>query len=324
MLAPFLVPLLWSIVLAITTWPALVWLRKSVPSPSWLAPFILTSALGVILVVVLVPLPWRLASELQNIGDFLRRVEPDKASALVRGTPFIGPQLADLVRQSLSSTGGVIALIGEHREVILKFATSLARGALSTVLIAAASLVGCNILYRCGDGLFQQLRNILERIGGESIPKLLDTAHQTVRSAAYSVLATAVAQGTLAGIGFLVSGAPSPMSLAVLSMIVSLIPFGTPLIYVPVSLYLIFFSGLPWFYGAGLLFWGVAVISTIDNLLRSVFISQATKTPPILVFIGVVGGIAAFGALGVFIGPAIIAVAQWLWLDFAKPERIRI
>jgi predicted PurR-regulated permease PerM len=58
----------------------------------------------------------------------------------------------------------------------------------------------------------------------------------------------------------------------------------------------------------------------VDNLLRPLFISQSTKVSPILVFIGVLGGIAAFGLIGVFIGPALMAVAHWLWIDFSRAE----
>jgi predicted PurR-regulated permease PerM len=65
--------------------------------------------------------------------------------------------------------------------------------------------------------------------------------------------------------------------------------------------------------------WGVCVVSTIDNLLRSLFISQTTSLSPVLVFIGVIGGVLSFGLLGIFVGPALIAIAQILWLDLAKP-----
>jgi predicted PurR-regulated permease PerM len=68
----------------------------------------------------------------------------------------------------------------------------------------------------------------------------------------------------------------------------------------------------------GLLVWGIVVVSTVDNFLRSVLISQATQVSPVLVFIGVVGGVLSFGLLGVFIGPAIIGIATTLWRDFAE------
>jgi predicted PurR-regulated permease PerM len=89
-----------------------------------------------------------------------------------------------------------------------------------------------------------------------------------------------------------------------------------------VAAYLIFFSDLPWFYGVGLLAWGIACISTVDNLLRSALISQATHVSPIIVFIGVLGGVLAFGLLGVFVGPALMGVAQSLWLELAQESSI--
>jgi len=169
-----------------------------------------------------------------------------------------------------------------------------------------------------------QCRAVLRKLEGPRIDAICDTIGATVRGAAYSVVATAIAQGSLAGIGFTVAGAPLPVLLALSTMVLSLLPFGAPLLYVPVSAYLIFFTDLPWYNGAGLLLWGVGFISTVDNFLRSVLISQATQASMVLVFVGVVGGVVAFGLLGVFIGPALISVAHMLWRDFAaesKPVR---
>jgi predicted PurR-regulated permease PerM len=94
--------------------------------------------------------------------------------------------------------------------------------------------------------------------------------------------------------------------------------------YVPVALYLLFFSGLPWYHGVGLAVWGIVVVSTVDNILRPLFISHTTKLSAMLVFIGVLGGVTAFGLLGVFIGPALIAIAHWLWRELAAPGAARV
>jgi predicted PurR-regulated permease PerM len=94
--------------------------------------------------------------------------------------------------------------------------------------------------------------------------------------------------------------------------------------YVPVALYLLFFSGLPWYHGVGLAVWGIVVVSTVDNILRPLFISHTTKLSAMLVFIGVLGGVTAFGLLGVFIGPALIAIAHWLWFELAAPGPVRV
>jgi predicted PurR-regulated permease PerM len=315
---PFVTPLLWAVILATSTWPAFIGVRRTIPSPVYLAPLVTTLILGVILLLVIIPLPLQLAAEVAQLHTNLERFDLASLRELLATIPGVGPVVTRLIDKALTDPIDINSLLSEHQRAFLSFATAAARGVLSTAVITLATLIGTYVLFRHGDTLINQFRQILERIGGESIPKLLDTVNLTVRGAAYSVLATAVAQGLLAGIGYLIAGAPVPLLLALVTMIVSVIPFGPPFIYLPVAAYLLFASGLPWYHGVGLAVWGVIVVSTIDNLLRPLFISHSTKVSPILVFIGVLGGIAAFGFIGIFIGPALIAVAHWLWLDFSR------
>jgi predicted PurR-regulated permease PerM len=191
---------------------------------------------------------------------------------------------------------------------------------MDTIAVVFMTLVGCFILYNRGELLVAQTRTIARKLGATRADYLFDYITMTVRGAAYSVVATAVAQGTLAGIGYAIAGAPLPALLALCTMVLSLIPFGAPIIYVPVAAYVLFATGQPWYYGVGLLVWGIACISTIDNLLRSILISKTTRVSGIIVFMGVLGGVLAFGLLGVFIGPALVGVAQTLWLDLAQGE----
>lgn len=203
---------------------------------------------------------------------------------------------------------------------MITFAGSAARGMLITVAHLIATLVGCFIFYRYGDDLICQLYSAFRRIAGDRIAHVLDAIAPTVRGAAYSVIATAAAQGTLAGVGYYVAGAPMPLLLGALTGVVALIPFGPPFIYLPVAGYISLFTPLPWYHAVGIILWGVLVVSSVDNVLRPLFLSQATRSSPILVFIGVLGGALAFGIVGVFLGPAIIAIAQLLWRDLAQPE----
>lgn len=316
---PFWIPLLWAVVLSTTTWPAYRLLRHRVPKPSYLAPFIASLVLGTILVLVLVSLPVRLTSEVKALASQLRATDPQAIAATFTSLPLVGDLIAAGVLTVLSDPGSLASLLEEHQMALLSFATSAARGLLSTTLTIIASLVGCFILYRHGEVLVAQLRTILGRIGGEHIAKLIDTVHLTVRGAAYSVIATAIAQGALAGIGYYLAGAPAPLLLGVLTLMLSFVPFGPPFIYVPVTAYVLFATDLPWYHGVGLAVWGTFVVSTVDNVLRPLFISQTTKLSTILVFIGVLGGAASWGLLGVFIGPALIAIARLFWLELARP-----
>ncbi len=316
---PFWIPLLWAVVLTTTTWPPYLRLRNKVRSPPYIAPLLASSLLGIILLLVLVSLPIQLTSEVRTLAAHIRQTDPQQLANAVAAIPVMGDFIADALLVYFSDPGSLASVLEENQAMIFSVATSAARGVLATVVAILASLVGCFILYRHGEMLVEQLRNILERIGGENIGRMIDTVHTTVVGAAYSVLATAMAQGVLAGFGYYISGAPTPLLLGVLTLIVSLIPFGPPFVYIPVSAYVLFATDLPWYHGVGLAIWGTIVVSTVDNVLRPLFISQATKLSTILVFVGVLGGVASFGLLGVFIGPALIAVAQLLWLELAQP-----
>jgi predicted PurR-regulated permease PerM len=321
-LRPFSIPLLWASVLSVTTWPLFTRLRARMPKRPWLAALILTLALGLILLLVSIPLPLRLADEALELGKRIASMDTTHIAQWGRTIPLIGDLLADKVTNLPNKDGILTTFISANQATLLAFATQAVKGIAHTLAVILMSLVGCFLLYLHGETLVSQSMSIIAKLGISRAPYLFEYVGATVRGAAYSVIATAIAQGTLAGIGYAVAGAPLPFLLAVATMIFSLIPLGAPLLYVPVAGYLIFFADQPWFYGVGLLVWGIACISTVDNLLRSVLISQATHVSPIIVFIGVLGGVLAFGLLGVFVGPALMGVAQSLWLELAQESSI--
>jgi predicted PurR-regulated permease PerM len=316
-LKPFAVPLLWASVLTIATWPLFTMLRARTPNRPWIAALVVTLALGLVLLLVSIPLPLRLADEVVELGKRLSAMDAAQVVSSIRSVPVIGDTLAHQAEALQGSEGALTAFLSTHQAILLKFATQAVMGIVDTLTVVFMSLVGCFILYLHGEKLVAQSQAIVSKLGAPHAQSIFHDVGATVRGAAYSVIATAIAQGTLAGLGYAVAGAPLPALLAVATMVLSLLPFGAPLLYVPVAAYLLFFAAQPWYYGVGLLIWGVACISTVDNLLRSVLISQATQVSAIVVFIGVVGGVLAFGLLGVFVGPALIGLAQRLWLEFA-------
>jgi predicted PurR-regulated permease PerM len=319
-LRPFVVPLLWAGVLTIATWPLFVTLRSYTPARPWLAALGLTLALGLVLLLVSIPLPVRLADEVVELGKRISTMDTTQLISSIHKFPVVGSTLAHQLETLQGREGAVTALLSTHQATLLKYATQAVVGIVDTLTIIFMSLVGCFILYLHGERLVIQAQAIVSKLGAHQAASIFHDVTATVRGAAYSVIATALAQGTLAGIGYSLVGAPLPVLLAVVTMVLSLLPFGAPLLYVPVAAYLVFFADVPWYYGVGLLVWGIACVSTVDNLLRAVLISQATRVSAIVVFIGVVGGVLAFGLLGVFIGPALIGVAQTLWVEFSETE----
>ena len=102
-------------------------------------------------------------------------------------------------------------------------------------------------------------------------------------------------------------------------MVMSLIPFGTPVVYLPVAVVVVA-NGAPLLHGILLAAWGICVVSAMDNILRPLFISQSTNMPIVLSFFGVIGGIIAFGLLGLILGPVVLAIALMLWREWAHVE----
>jgi predicted PurR-regulated permease PerM len=162
-------------------------------------------------------------------------------------------------------------------------------------------------LLRDAPELSARLAVAVERLAGDRGKHLIKVAGDTVRGVIYGILGTALVQALVAGLGFYIAGVPGVVLLSVLTFLFAVLPFGPPLIWVPASLWL-FAQGQPG-YALFMALWGLLGISSVDNFLRPYLISQGNKMPYALVFCGVIGGALAFGLVGVFLGPTLLAVA---------------
>jgi predicted PurR-regulated permease PerM len=156
---------------------------------------------------------------------------------------------------------------------------------------------------------------------------LLAVAGATIKGVVYGVLGTALAQAILAGIGFFVFQVPGALFLAFLTFIMSLLPMGPPLVWIPAVIWLVAHDRIA--AAIFLAIWGFLVISGIDNLLKPYLISRAGRLPFILVLLGALGGVLSFGLIGIFLGPILLAMGFNLVLEWsgraavAESRRIR-
>jgi predicted PurR-regulated permease PerM len=162
------------------------------------------------------------------------------------------------------------------------------------------------------------LSSAVERIAGERGQHLLEVAGNTVRGVVYGILGTALVQAVIAGIGFLIAGVPGAGVLALLTFFLSVVPVGPPLVWLPASLWLFQQGSTGW--GVFMLIWGVGV-SSVDNVVKPWIISQGSAMPFLLIFFGVIGGALAFGFIGVFIGPTLLAVGYRLVAEWFASSR---
>jgi predicted PurR-regulated permease PerM len=160
----------------------------------------------------------------------------------------------------------------------------------------------------------------LERLGGLRAQRLLAVAASTVRSVVYGVIGTALAQATLQGLGLWLAGVPAAFFLGFLTFFLSFVPLGPPMVWLSAAAWLLYNEAFGW--GLFLIGWGFFVVSGVDNVLRPYLISRGSKLPLLLVLFGVLGGLMAFGFLGIFLGPTLLGLGYVLFQEWTGgPQR---
>jgi predicted PurR-regulated permease PerM len=153
---------------------------------------------------------------------------------------------------------------------------------------------------------------VVQRFFGDSVDPYIVTAASMTRAVLYGLLVTAFAQGLIAGIGYAILGIQAPALLGAVTGVLSVVPVaGTAIVWVSLSAYLLVMGHI--WKGVILLAWGFLLVHPTDNVLRPLLISNATHVPFLLVMFGVIGGLGAFGLIGAFIGPVILAVGLAIW-----------
>ena len=185
----------------------------------------------------------------------------------------------------------------------------LLRGGLAVgqgLLQLALSIFIAFFLFRDGASISGRMHAAVKRIGNEKGLRLLTVARNTIRGVVYGILGTALVQAVLLGIGLLIAGVPGAGLLALLTFFCSIVPVvGTGLISVPSAIWLYHEGSIGW--AIFMLAWGLGV-GALDNVVKPWLISQGSDLPFLLIFFGVIGGIAVFGFIGVFLGPTLLAV----------------
>jgi len=186
--------------------------------------------------------------------------------------------------------------------VLLTVVALTGEGLLQIVLVLFIAF----FFYRDGPALVERLRDSSRRLGGELGEQMLALARSTVMGVMVGIVGTAAAQSLVALLGFLIAGVPGAVLLAAAIFFLSMIPVGPPLIWGGAAF---------WLYDQGQTGWaifmavyGVAVISSVDNFVKPLLISRTASLPILLIALGVFGGVLAFGFIGIFLGPVLLAL----------------
>lgn len=170
--------------------------------------------------------------------------------------------------------------------------------------------------YRDGDTIARELGHAAKRLFGNPYVRYVRTAGAITRAIFFGTIVSAAAQGLVAGTGYRLAGLSAPALLGALTSVLSVIPLvGTSLVWLPIAIALVVAGA--WGKGLFLLAWGMLLVHPTDNLLRPLLVSNAAKLPFLLVALGAIGGMTAFGLVGVFAGPILLGLALQLWRQWA-------
>ncbi|CRM61095.1 hypothetical protein H097_09327 [Pseudomonas sp. FH4] len=320
-MAPFWSALFWGAVLAFASWPLMRLLTRALGGRESLAAGILTLGWMLLVAVPLVWLGFNLADHVRDAVTLIKDVQVDglpEAPTWLGSIPFVGERLVGMW-DSIDQQGAALMVtikpyLGQVGNWLLARSAQIGGGILELTL----SLVFVFFFYRDGPRLAMFVHRLLERLIGERAGYYIDLVAGTVQRVVNGVIGTAAAQALLALIGFLIAGVPGALVLGIVTFLLSLIPMGPPLVWIPATAWLAWKGDYT--YAVFLGVWGTFVISGVDNVLKPYLISRGGNLPLVIVLLGVFGGLIAFGFIGLFIGPTLLAVAYSLLTDWSASQ----
>jgi len=316
---PFLPALTWATTIVVATWPLLLAVQAGLGGRRAPAVAVMTV---VLLLILVVPLYFGIAAIVENAdrvaewSKSLATVAVPQPPAWVEAIPVVGTRLAARWQQvAAARPEDVAARVAPYAQQLVVWFVSAVGGVglllvefLLTVLIAA-------ILYANGETAAHAANRFARRLVGPQGENALQLAAQAIRGVALGVVVTAIVQSALAGIGVAIVGVPFATLLTAVMFMLCIAQVGPGLVLIPAVIWVYSTNGAVW--GTGFLVWAI-LCGTIDNVLRPLLIKRGADLPLLLIFTGVIGGLIAFGVIGLFLGPVVLAVAYTLLVDWVS------
>jgi len=328
---PFLPALAWATMIVVSTWPLLLHAQAWLGGRRSLAVALMTITLLMILVV---PLYFGINAIVENAKQVagwsksVATLHVPQPPAWVEGVPLVGAKLA--ARWQHLATAGpeeLSARLAPYSEKLVRRFVGQIGGIGLLLLQFLLTVIIAAILYANGETAARGADRFARRLAGPQGENAVHLAAQAIRGVALGVVLTAIVQTGLVGLGLAAVAVPFATVLTVVAFILAIAQLGPAIVLmlIPIVIWVYSTSGAGW--GTGFLVWAI-FCTTIDNFLRPLLIKRGVDLPILLVFAGVIGGLIAFGVIGLFIGPVALAVAYTLLVDWvsdsnpsAEPEQ---
>ncbi|MGE8656757.1 MAG: AI-2E family transporter YdiK [Achromobacter sp.] len=318
-LKPFLFGLIWATTIVVATWPVMLAVQRRCGGRRWLAT---VAMLIVLLVVIVLPLYQAISTLALHGGTIMTAIKglPDYAlmapPGWVRGIPLGGERIArEWQALADAGAGGLLARLEPYITMAAKWLLSNAAIVGGFVMHMLITIVIAGILYSQGDTAADFVQRFANRLAGHRGVAAIRLAGLSIRAVALGIVVTAVVQSALGGLGLWIAGVPAAGIITALMLMLCLAQLGP---------FLPLLGGVVWLFQNDmkvaailLLVWAV-LVTMLDNLLRPLLIKRGVNLSMLLILAGVLGGMFAFGIVGLFIGPVILAVTSTLlkaWVD---------
>jgi len=311
-LLPFIMPVLWAMIIAVAVFPIHDSLQKKLGKREKLSAAIITLA---ILSFIFIPTGFFISSISQTIIDFKNQAEAgaihlDQPNPIIQTWPIIGKPLYDFLQ---NASGSLTTVFQKYQPEILTAAKTVMLGIVGSGLTffqVIFSIIISGVLLST-KGTVEATHKIFERIAGKKGPEFVTLTASTIRSVVKGVLGVAVIQALLAGAGFFLASVPHAGIWGLVALILSIIQVGPGLVIIPVIIYL-FTTGNSLFAGLWTAYFIVVMFS--DNILKPLLLGKGAQVPMLVIFLGVLGGFFLSGFIGLFTGAIMLSIGYKLFL----------
>ena len=312
-LRPFIAATIWATMLVVATWPVLLWFERRLWRRRSLAVVVMSLLM---LLLFVVPLMLAIGTIVSHSDILLGKAKELAGSPLphppawVAGLPLVGEKLAGMWEDAIAAgASGLLAHLAPYADDIFKWSVTQA-GGVGFLFVQFLLTVGISaLMYASGETAAAAVRRFGTRLAGVHGGNAVVLAGQAIRSVALGVGVTAVVQAGLGGIGLAIAGVPFAGLLTAVMLLMCIAQIGPSLVLFPAVAWVYWSGETGW--GTFLLVWSL-VVATMDNVLRPALIKRGADLPFVLIFAGVIGGLLAFGLVGIFVGPVLLAVAYTL------------
>lgn len=323
-LRPFVIPIIWGIIIAVAIYPIYGYLRALLKDSTRVSATLVTVGMLVILVWPAVLIGGLLVENAETVVNHLRdgtfKVPPPPQG--LETWPLIGEPLSKFWNLASVNIEGALVQLEPQIMMVASWLLSVVAGIGMAILQFFVAVIIAGVLLAYSTGGHHLAHSIGRRLAGDRGAELADLAEATVRSVARGVLGVALIQSLLAGLGFFIAGIPAAGFWAFLCLILGVVQIGIGPILIPMVIYV--FSTTDTVTAVLFLIWSIFV-GVIDNILKPLFLGRGLEVPMVVIFMGAIGGMLLSGIIGLFIGAVVLTLGYKLflaWLDVDQPSYV--